>query len=151
MIPGRIEADRVDPLKCRECRPGETEGVIPAHLLLWRGFNQLVCALAHLGGALDLVPVEGLAVDGALERLEEHDGEDLAVGEALQPDVEEQPAVAFVGGMAALQAEGDRRGDEVDEQEAEEVGQQLFKAGRGGGFGVVVAVDEVVDDAGQRT
>ena len=93
---------------------------------LGQGFG----GFAHLGGALDLVPVEGLAVDGALEGLEEHDGEDLAVGEALQPDVEEQPAVALVGGMAALQAEGDRRGDEVDEQEAEEVGQQLFEAGR---------------------
>ena len=54
----------------------------------------------------DLVPVEGLAVDGALEGLEENDREDLAIGEALQPDVEEQPAIAFVGGMTALQAEG---------------------------------------------
>ena len=87
-------------------------------------------SFAHLGGALDLVPVEGLAVDGALEGLEEHDGEDLAVGEALQPDVEEQPAVALVGGWRRSRLEGDRRGDEVDEQEAEEVDQQLFKAGR---------------------
>ena len=109
---------------------------------LVRSFGEDFGVFAHLGGALDLVPVEGLAVDGALEGLEEHDGKHLAVGEALQPDVEEQPAVAFVGGMAALQAEGDRRGDEVDEQEAEEVDQQLFEAGGGSGFGVVVAVDE---------
>ena len=33
--------------------------------------------------------------------------EDLAIGEALQPDVEEEPSVAFVGGVAALEAEGD--------------------------------------------
>src|SRR5580692_5795328 len=43
---------------------------------------------AHLGGAFELVPVEGLAVNGALEGLGQHDGEDLAVGEALQPDME---------------------------------------------------------------
>ena len=76
--------------------------------MLVRGFGEDLGVLAHLGGALDLVPVEGLAVDGALERLEQHDREDLAVGEALQPDVEEQPAVALVGGMTALQAEGHR-------------------------------------------
>ena len=35
-----------------------------------------------------------------------------------------------------------RKRDEVDEQ--------LFEAGGGGGFGVVVAVDEVVDDAGHE-
>ena len=118
--------------------------------VLWRGFGQGFGAFAHLGGALDFVPVEGLAVDGALERLEQHDGEKLAVGEALQPDVEEQPAVALVGGVTPLQAEGHRGGDEVDEQEAKEVDHQLFKAGRGGRFRVVVAIDEVVDDAGHE-
>src|SRR5208282_4057437 len=81
---------------------------------------------------------------------EQYDGKDLAVGEALQPDVEEQPAVALVGRMAALQAEGDRRGNEVDEQEGSEVSQKLFKAGRGGGLGVVVQVDKVMDNAGNE-
>jgi hypothetical protein len=68
--------------------------------------NASVC-LAHLGRALNLVPVERLAVDGALQRLEEDDGKELPVGEALQPDVEEQPAVALVGGVFALQRERD--------------------------------------------
>jgi len=49
--------------------------------------------------------------------------------------------------MAALQAEGQRRGDEVDEQEGPEVGQQLLKARRRGRLRVVVAIDKVVDDA----
>jgi hypothetical protein len=73
------------------------------------------------------VPVEGLAVDGAFEGLEEDDGEELAVGEALQPDVEEQPEVALVGGMAALQRESDRGGDEVDDHEGGKVDQQLYE------------------------
>ena len=71
---------------------------------------------AHFGGAFDLVPVEGSAVDGALDGLEQHDGEDLPVGEALQPDVEEQPAVALVGGVTAFEREGEGRGDEVDDE-----------------------------------
>src|SRR5208283_4604475 len=66
------------------------------------------------------------------------------------PDVEEEPAVALVCRMTALQREGCRGGDEVDEQEGEEVGDELFKAGGGGGLGVVVQIDEVVDHAGQE-
>ena len=52
-------------------------------LLQLRRRRQRVCTLAHPGGALDLVPVEGLAVDGAFEGFEEHDREKLAIGEAL--------------------------------------------------------------------
>ena len=84
--------------------------------------------LAHLGGALEFVPVEGFAVDGALEGLEQDDGEDLAIGEALEPDVEEQPTVALVGRVAAFEAKGDGGRDEIDQQEGAEVGEQLFQA-----------------------
>ena len=59
------------------------------------GFGEDFGVLAHLGGALDLVPVEGLAVDGAEKRFEEDDREYLAVGKALQPNVEQKPAVAL--------------------------------------------------------
>lgn len=62
----------------------------------------------HLCRAVKLVPVEGFAVDGAFDRLEEDDREDLAVGEALDPDVEEKPAVAFAGGVLAFEREGKR-------------------------------------------
>ena len=37
------------------------------------GFYKRLGVLAHLCGALDLIPVEGLAVDGAEEGLEEDD------------------------------------------------------------------------------
>jgi len=76
------------------------------------------------------------------ERLEEHDGEDLAVGEALNPDVAEQPCVAAAGRMPALQREGQRGGDEVDDEEGKEEGQQLLEAGRRGGLGMEVFVVE---------
>ena len=55
----------------------------------------------------------------------------------------------LLAGWRRSREKADDGGDEVDEQEAEEVDQQLFEAGGGGGFGVVVAIDEVVDDAGQ--
>ena len=63
--------------------------------------------------------------------------------------MEEQPAVALAGGVFALEAEGEGRGDEVDDQEGEEEGEEL-EAGRGGGLGVEVLVDEVMDDAGEE-
>jgi len=52
--------------------------------------------------------------------------------------------------MTALEREGDRGGDEVDDEEAEEVEDQLLEVGGGGGFGVEVTVNEVVDDAGEE-
>jgi len=64
-----------------------------------------------------------------LDGFEQNDGEDLAIGEALQPDMEEKPAIAFVGGVATFKAEGDGRGDKVNKQEGAEVYEQLFKAG----------------------
>lgn len=107
-------------------------------------------SLAHLGGALQFVPVEGFAVDGALESLEQNNREQLAVGKSLQPYVPEQPAVSLVGGMPAFQAEGHRRSDEIDQQEAEKVDQKLVKVGGRGGEWMVITVNEKVDNAGQE-
>ena len=73
--------------------------------------------------------------------LEEDDGEDLAVGEALNPDVDEEPEVALAGGVFALEREGESRGGEVNEEEREEEGEQLVEAGGGRSFGVEVAVE----------
>ena len=77
-----------------------------------------------------LSQLKGLPSMARLSGFEEDDGEELAVGEALQPDVEEEPAVALVGGMAALEREGDRGGDEVDDEEAEEVDDAAFRSWR---------------------
>ena len=76
--------------------------------------GELLGLLGHGGCAFELVPVEGLAVDGALDGLEQDNGEKLAVGEALDPDVEEQPAIAFACRMLALEGERERGRGEVD-------------------------------------
>ena len=67
------------------------EVYIPARFCDWNlpMFGDLFDLLGHLSGSFEFVPVEGFAVDGSLEGLEEDDGEDLAVGEALDPDVDE--------------------------------------------------------------
>ena len=114
------------------------------------GFGESDSVLAQASGALQFIPAEGLAVDSALEGLEEDDGEELAVGKALQPDVEEEPAIAFVGWVAALEREGRRGGDKVDDHEGEEVESQLVEIVGRGGDGVIVAVDEIMDDAGDE-
>ena len=103
--------------------------------------------LAHCGGAFELVPRKWLAVDGTFQRLEEHDGEHLTVGKALDPDVAEEPEVSLARRVFAFERERQRGGGEVDHQEGEEEGQQLQQAGGRGGFGVEVFVDQVVDDA----
>lgn len=82
----------------------------------------------HHCSAFKFVPVEGFAVDGSLDGFEEDDGEDLAVGEALDPDVDEEPGVAFAGGVFALEREGEGRGEEVDDQEGREEEEQLVEA-----------------------
>src|ERR1017187_8340404 len=110
------------------------------------GFDGTVRWLDDGGVAPQLVPGEVLAIDGAAQGFDEHEGEELAVGEALQPDVSEEPPVAAVASVAALQGEGDDGGDEVDEQEHEEEQQQLIEAGGVGRLGVEVFVpDEVLE------
>ena len=82
--------------------------------------SNLFCLLRHLRCALDLVPIEGAAVDSALDGLEQHDRKDLPIGEALQPDVEEQPAVATVRRVLPFERESERRSDEIDDEEGRE-------------------------------
>ena len=64
--------------------------------------GELLGFFGHGGGAFELVPVEGLAVDGTLYRLEQDNREKLAVSEALDPDVEEQPAIAYSVALPAV-------------------------------------------------
>jgi len=70
-------------------------------------FGKHFGAFAHSCGALEFVPVEGLAIDGTQQGFGQNKGEDLAVGKALQPDMEEQPAISLAGGVTALETEGD--------------------------------------------
>jgi hypothetical protein len=49
------------------------------------GVSALGGDVLHGGGAIEFVPGEGAALDGALQRAEQDEGKDLAIGEALQP------------------------------------------------------------------
>ena len=97
----------------------------------------------HTGGALQFVPGKAAAFHGALERLDQHQREQLAVGEALQPDVAQQEEVAFSAGLLPLQSEGYGRGDEINHHEQREVNYQPLEAGRIGRFRMEIFVDEV--------
>ena len=104
------------------------EVMTPAKVGKLSVFRDFFDLLGHFGGAFEFVPVEGFAVDGSLDGLEEDDGEDLAVGEALDPDVDEEPSVAFAGGVFAFEREGEGRGEEVDDEEGCEEEEQLVEA-----------------------
>src|SRR5271157_2051190 len=62
--------------------------------------------LPHGGSALQFVPGESAAFHRALEGLNQHDGKQLPVSEALQPDVSQQQEVAFSAGLLPLQRKG---------------------------------------------
>jgi len=49
--------------------------------------GELFGGFRHFGCAVELVPVERLAIDGPLHRLEQNNGEELPVGKALNPDM----------------------------------------------------------------
>src|ERR1035437_9754159 len=99
--------------------------------------------LSHTGSALQLVPGKAAPFHGALERLEEHQGEQLAVGETLQPDMAQQEEVAFSAGPLPFQREGDGRCNEINHHEQCEVHDQALKAGRVSRFRMEIPVDEV--------
>jgi hypothetical protein len=89
-------------------------------LLDFDGVSALRGDVLDGGGALQFVPGEGSALDGALQGAEQNEGKDLAIGEALQPHLAEQPSVFAGFGLAALQGEGDRRSEEINHQERDE-------------------------------
>src|ERR1019366_5491191 len=86
--------------------------------------------LPHTGSAFQFVPGKAAPFHGALERLDEHQGEQLAIGKALQPDVAQQEKVAFSAGPLPLQGEGYGRSDEINHHEQREVHYQLMEIGR---------------------
>src|SRR5580692_4434235 len=104
----------------------------------------------HLGRAFQLVPVEGPSIDGSFHRLEKHQRKQLPIGEALQPDVKQQPSIAFVRGVLSFQTEGQGRRDEVDDQKGEEESQQFLEISSVGRLRVEVTVEQVMKDAGHK-
>src|SRR5579883_1427308 len=103
--------------------------------------------LADAGSALNLVPGEAPAFDGALKRLEQHQRKQLAIGEALQPNVAEEEKVAATAGLPSLEGEGDRGSDKVDHHEQREVDDELVEVSRVGRLRMTILVDEVADGA----
>src|ERR1035441_2126766 len=77
--------------------------------------------LSHTGRAFQLVPGKAAAFHSALERLDEHQGEHLAIGEALQPDMAQQEEIALSAGLLPLQRKGYGRCDEINHHEKREV------------------------------
>src|SRR5207253_5604689 len=93
--------------------------------------------VADSGGALQLVPGEAAAFQGTLEGLQKDDRKQLAIGEALQPDLAEKPNVlASIG--TTLQGKCDRGGEEVNYQKGSEEDDQPLEAGGIGRFRVEV-------------
>src|ERR1022692_4024921 len=99
--------------------------------------------LSHTGRAFQLVPGKAAAFHSALERLDEHQGEHLAIGEALQPDMAQQEEIALSAGLLPLQREGYGRCDEINHHEQREVHDQPLEAGRIRRFRMEIPVDEV--------
>ena len=77
--------------------------------------SQFVRLHRELGGSVQLVPGEGLAINCALNRLEQHNREQLPVSKSLDPDVHQQPCVSLAGRMLSLQCKGQRRSQEVNQ------------------------------------
>src|ERR1043166_560373 len=101
----------------------------------------------HGGGTLQLVPVEGMAGHRAFQRFDEHDGKQLAIGEALQPDMEKKFHVFAIVGRAPLPEKRERRSDEVYDQEYGKENNQLFEIAGIGGVRVEIAADRVTQRA----
>ena len=76
--------------------------------------------VAHSGGSLQLIPRKTLPFDGAFQRFEQNNRKQLAIGKPLQPHLAEQADIFFRLGLAAFQSKGNRRGDEVNDQECGE-------------------------------
>src|SRR3954467_12721332 len=87
-------------------RFGTSRGGSGAPLGFAYGLGMLMLVgVGEAGGAFEFVPVEAAAVNSALQRLEQHHAEELAIGKALQPDIPEQPDVFAMVGVAPLQRE----------------------------------------------
>src|SRR5713226_1661079 len=106
----------------------------PPHLLP-SDFNRVTALGGHVaygGGAIQFVPGEGATLDGTFQGPEQNQRKYLAIGEALQPHLAEQPGVFAGFGLATLQGESDRGGDEINYQENCEIQNQLNEVGRVG-------------------
>src|ERR1035437_1883270 len=99
--------------------------------------------LPDTGRALQLVPGKAAPFHSTLEGLKKYQREQLAVGEALQPDVAQQEEVAFSAWLLPLQREGNGRSDEINHHEQREEHYQALKAGRIRRFGMEIFIDEV--------
>src|SRR5690349_14415369 len=99
--------------------------------------------MGERGGSLNLVPREGAPVDRAFDGFEQNHGEHLAIGKALDPDIGEQPIVLVLTRITPFKRESQRRSQEVDHQEAEEVNDELLKSRGIGGIRMKMAINQI--------
>src|SRR5581483_12000610 len=79
------------------------------------------------GSALQFIPGKLSAFKRPLQRLQQNHGEQLSVGEALQPNVAEQPEILMSARLPSFESESDGGRDEVDHQKQSEVHHQLME------------------------
>src|SRR3954451_25126841 len=91
-----------------------------------------VFLVRHGGGAFQFVPRERLSGNSAQKSLKQHQRKQLAISEALQPHLTEQPRVFPRIWGTPLECEGDRRCNEINNQKCcEEDHQPLETRGIG--------------------
>lgn len=103
--------------------------------------------VSHGGGALEFVPGEFLALDGSFDGLKQDDRKDLPVGETLQPNLTEKPSVFAGFGLATLESERNRGGDEIDDQKDAKEDNKAGEAGRIGGIRVEILLHKIPERA----
>ena len=99
----------------------------------------------HFGGAFQFVPSEALAFDGALHGLEQYHREQLAVREALQPYLAEQPGIFAGFGLAAFEGKRDGGSDEIDDQKSSEEQYESLDIGRVSRVRMKMFLNEILD------
>ena len=102
------------------------------------------------GGALEFVPGEGTALNGALQGLDQDYGKELPVREALKPDLAKKPAVLARLGVTAFESEGNRRCQQVNDEKNCEIQNQFYEVGGIGGIGMEVLLDGIPKRAAHK-
>src|ERR1700751_5071656 len=101
----------------REKRSGDLHRLTP---LDWRFYRRR---------PFQFVPGKFLAFGGPLQGLQQDDRKQLAIGEALQPYLAEQPCVFFTLGPPPLERKCNRRCEEIDHQERQEKDHEFLETG----------------------
>src|SRR3954463_7869980 len=126
------------------------QGSEPERLIRSRIWRCRYATFCNRSGALQLVPGEGLAVNGALHCLGQDCGEKLAVRKSLQPQVQQKLRVFSRAFHAALQQKRQCRRNEINGQKDGEIKSQAFNAACVRAFRVEITSGSVFQQAKQK-